>query len=156
MQVDKTFQTHFPSKRDAWLSIVVWLGTIICLAGGVVQLASAASTFVRIAILIVLSISAGFMLWVLYGTHYIFSGEVLHIRSGPFTFQVPLAEVVSVERYRAPVSSPACSLDRLLICYGHKWILVSPYDQDGFLNTFVNRSPHLVRRGNRVIRLSDA
>jgi hypothetical protein len=145
-------RTHFPSKRDAWLSIVLWVAAAACVLAGVVNLTAAPIRVGSVSVLIVLCGVAGLILWILYGTHYRFSGETLDIRSGPFRFRVPLGEVVSVEPSRNPLSGPACSLDRLLIRYGRREILVSPEDRLAFLDALATRGSRLVRDGDRIIK----
>jgi hypothetical protein len=94
------------------------------------------------------------MLWVLYGTKYTVTSDRLEARSGPFRFQVPLLEIDSVEPSRNPLSSPACSLDRLDIRYGRgrRHILVSPRDKVAFLRALLGACPHLELQGDRIIR----
>lgn len=156
MSVDGSPQ--FPSRRDGWLTAVIWIAALGCVLAGIAQLESALAPIPKALLLLALLASAGFMLWILYGTSYHFAGDTLHIRSGPFRFRVPLVEVESVEPSRNPLSSPACSLDRLLIRYraGHGRILVSPEDKAGFLQTLVARGSHLVLERDRVRRVQDA
>jgi hypothetical protein len=138
----------FLSKRDWWLTAIVWGGVATMLLPSLLQPRSANPTagFMLFAVLIP-TIGALFMLWVLYGTSYTFAGDLLVIRSGPFRFRVTLTEVRSVEPTRSPLSSPACSLDRLLIRYGVRQIMVSPADKAGFLAELQMRCPQ-VRRVN--------
>lgn len=145
-------EQHFVSKRDAWLSLVIWAGALVSAGCGVAQLSAPASPVVRGLGLVLLLGSAGFMLWVLYGTDYTVSPDDLHIRSGPFRFRVPLSEIESVKPSRNPLSSPACSLERLLIRYhgGKRRLLVSPEDKLGFLHALVLRNPRLVLEGDRL------
>ena len=143
--------TRFPSKRDAWLTVVLWIAAATCLASGTAALAAEPS-FGGIVLLVVLADVAALMLWILYGTSYTFAGELLDIRSGPFRFKVPVADVVSVEPTRNPLSSPACSLDRLLIRYGTRRIMVSPKDRSAFLDALARRGTRLARAGDRLVR----
>src|SRR5688572_26563805 len=145
-------RTAFPSKRDAWLSIVLWAASTSCVVAAIVNVMRRDSSVEDVVVLIALCGVAGLILWVLYGTHYRFSGETLDIRSGPFRFRVPLREVVSVEPSRNPLSGPACSLDRLLIRYGHRQILVSPEDRSGFLDALARGGSQLVRDGDRIVK----
>jgi hypothetical protein len=145
-------QAYFPSKRDAWLSIVLWVAAAACVLAGLILTRMDAP----VAVFIVLCGAAGLILWILYGTHYRFSGETLDIRSGPFRFAVPLDEVVSVEPSRNPDSGPACSLDRFLIRYGHRQILVSPEDRAAFLDALAARGSQLVRDGDRIVKRASA
>jgi hypothetical protein len=137
---------RFPSKRDSWITALIWLGAALCVLGGFAQLGSEAGAAVRGVLLVALLLSAGFMVWVLHGTAYVFTPDLLDIRCGPFHFQVPLTEIESVVPSRNPLSSPACSLDRLLIRYaeGRRKILISPLDKRGFLEALASRCPHLV------------
>ncbi len=149
---DHVGRTRFPSKRDLWLTALIWAGVVPCLGASLVLAAAPGSPGVRALILALLGTTAALMLWVLYGTHYTFAGEDLRIRSGPFRFTVPLAEITSVEPCRNPLSSPALSLDRLLIRYGRRSILVSPEPRLEFLDMLCARATGLVRRGDRVVR----
>lgn len=150
----------FPSKRDAWLTVVLWSAVVACVggglvdlaSGGLVDLASGGPPLVKALGLVVPLAVAALILWVLYGTSYTFAGPVLDIRSGPFRFQVALGEIDSVVPSRNPLSGPACSLDRLLIRYGHRQILVSPEDRAGFLDALTSRAPQLVRDRDHLLR----
>lgn len=78
---------------------------------------------------------------VLVRTHYTVAGDTLRIVCGPFRWSVPISEISEVVDSRSPLSSPALSLDRLKISYGHnKHILISPDDRNGFLRA-IGRSP---------------
>lgn len=156
MQHGESDRTRFPSKRDMWLTILLWVAAAGCVAGGVSQLASGANIVARVLILVMLLGAAILVLWILYGTHYTFAEDKLVIRSGPFRFRVPLSEVISAEPSNNPLSSPACSLDRLLIRYGHRRILVSPERRAEFLETLSRRGSDLVLRGDRVVKAGDA
>ena len=93
------------------------------------------------------------MLWILYGTRYAFTPDSLLIACGPFRFLVPLSEIRSVRPSRNPLSSPACSLDRLRVEWGAKrWILISPEDKAQFLHELDERCPQLRLEGERLVR----
>jgi hypothetical protein len=144
----------FPSKRDTWLVLLSWVGSGIEVAVGILLFLSEAHPAVRWLVPAACLAGAAFMLWVLYGTHYTVTQDTLIIRCGPFRFRVPLGEIDAVTPTRNPLSSPACSLDRLLIQYRQvrRRIMVSPDDKTGFLEALVARCPHLVRSGDRVVR----
>ena len=149
--MDDGGRTRFPSKRDAWLTVVLWIAAATCLASGIAVVAAEPGVG-TIILLMLLADVAALMFWILYGTTYTFAGDLLDIRSGPFRFKVPLADVVSVEPTRNPLSSPACSLDRLLIRYGTRRIMVSPKDRSAFLDALARRGPRLARAGDRLVR----
>lgn len=71
---------------------------------------------------------------ILFFTHYRITDEVLRIRSGLFTWKVPVRAISGVESTHDPVSSPALSLDRIRIeCGPAKSVLISPVNKDDFL-----------------------
>ena len=65
---------------------------------------------------------------------------------------MPLAAIDAVEPARNPLSSPACSLDRLRIEYGAKRIMISPLDKAGFLRALAARAPQLEVSGDSARR----
>ena len=148
--------TVFESKRDAWLVVMLWAGALVTAYAAFAQLESEASLIVRAAMLVGLVAAAGFMLWVLYGTNYTLAGDTLLIRCGPFRSRVPLAAIDSVKPSRNPLTSPACSLDRLLIKWndGRKRILISPSLKADFLRELERRCPHLKSEEDGLIRVS--
>ncbi len=144
----------FPSKRDFWLVAVLWLGAGIEIVVALVLMSSEVPPLVKWLAPAVLLAVAVLIFWVLYGTYYSFQGDTLVIRCGPFRFRVSLAEIESVTPTRNPLSSPACSLDRLLIQYrqARRWIMVSPDDKIGFFQALAARCSHLVLVGDRLVR----
>jgi hypothetical protein len=137
----------YPSKRDWWITALIWGSVAVMLAPSLVRGQAARQLAHPSMIWLAFLLGAGFMLWVLYGTSYKFSDDLLIIRCGPFRFRVPLAEVDSVEPTSSPLSSPACSLDRLLLRYGRRRIMISPADKAGFLAELEMRCPQVKRVG---------
>ena len=85
-----------------------------------------------------------FVTWLYFSTSYTVTREALLVKSGPFSWVVPLGEISSIEPTHNPSSSPALSLDRLRIRYGSKEILVSPADKAGFV-TAIKRNVNATR-----------
>ncbi|MFQ5515779.1 MAG: PH domain-containing protein [Myxococcota bacterium] len=154
MHASQAPTTTFASKRDAWIAAVLWGGALMTGIGGFSQLSSDAPAGTRGLVFLALVAAAGFMLWVLYGTSYTFVEGQLLIRSGPFRFRVPLSAIDSVTPSRNPLSSPACSLDRLLIKWadGRRRILISPDPRAAFLHALSERCPHLTPEGSGLTR----
>lgn len=148
----------FPSKRDAWIVAVIWTAALVAAAGATGQLFAAAPLAVRASLFLLLLAGAAFMLWVLYGTSYTLGEDRLLARSGPFRFHVPLRQIDSVTPSRNPLSSPACSLDRLLIRWdgGRRRILISPDPTHAFLQALSERCPLLEREGSSLTRTRPA
>lgn len=124
----------FRSKIDRWLEVVIWLATamgVFSLAGVLLFSKGWAPGPAGAMLLSLAGLALG--PWILYTTYYVVGETELDARSGPFRFRVPLAEITAVYRTNNPLSSPACSLDRLMIEYGSRRLMVSPQDQAGFL-----------------------
>lgn len=148
-------EAHFASRRDRWLVFVLWATAVLLVAAGLAQIGSTAVLTVRVIMLVGCLTGAAVLLWVLYGTSYTFTGDVLSVRSGPFRTSLPLAEIDSIVPVHNTLSGPACSVDRLQIRYHYsdRTLLVSPADKPGFLRALIERCPHLTLAGDRVIRV---
>lgn len=145
----------FTSKRDWWISASLWLGVLV-MAAAVIPAALASGNLGGIALIGGFAVAvAAFMIWILYGTKYTFSGDSLVIQAGPFRWTVKVAAIRGAEPTNNPLSSPACSLDRLRIDYeGSRFgIMVSPLDKAGFLKELAGRNPSLaIENGRAVLR----
>lgn len=125
---------RFASKIDWWL-IAILMGSVILVVVGLgVSInqdpdPTHAAVAVSLTLLFLALIGS-----VLFRTYYQVNGNNLRIVSGPFHWNVPIDQIISVERTRNPLSSPALSLDRLRIRYADKKsIMISPADQRRFV-----------------------
>ena len=138
---------YFPSKRDLWLSLVVW----IPLLGGfipTVLIPFKNGQFDPVIAIIFVPIVV-FVAWLWIGTGYTVTEEDLKIKSGPIRLTIPLEKITSIESTRNPISSPALSMDRLEINYGvGKFAIISPQDKEGFINLIVGKYPKVTINGN--------
>jgi len=140
----------FVSKRDGWLVALLWGASLldVAVAGWILLGLEGAPVFVAPLLLA----AAVFQLHALYTVDYTFAGDALCVRASFFRWRVPLAAIDSVEPTRNPLSSPACSLDRLLLRYGAKRIMISPDDRADFLRALAARAPQLEVSGERARR----
>ncbi|TXT21079.1 MAG: hypothetical protein FD134_2764 [Gallionellaceae bacterium] len=128
---------YYPSRIDWWIYASIGLAIVAIIGSGVtvwIVEPNAAST--ALPIIVTAAIAAiAVPLMLLRGTGYTLEPTRLLIQSGPLKWVVPLAEIHSIAPTRNPLSSPALSLDRLLITYGpdRKQIMISPEDKAGFL-----------------------
>jgi Bacterial PH domain len=84
--------------------------------------------------------AAGLLLWMLSHTVYRLDDDLLHIRSGPVSLQIRLADITAVAPTRNPRSSPALSLDRLMITYDRdRSCMISPRDKAAFVAELARR-----------------
>lgn len=155
MTMSESHGKVYQSKRDAWIVIFLWTAVaVMAIAGFQTGLSTAPPGF-RMGMATLLLGSAGFILWVLYTTHYTLTSQALIVNCGPFRWKVKLESIQEIVPTRNPVSSPACSLDRLHIRYrGSRFgILISPTDKAAFLRDVVSRTPGLMVDGEKVIRM---
>ena len=125
---------RFHSKIDRWLFLVLLLSLVVDVAAiGFVILVidePLVLTFVVIALLGTAALVGSILIW----TYYTVDKEYLRIVSGPVRLKVRLDDIRSIKATRNPLSSPALSLDRLMIKYGkNRKVMVSPADRRGFL-----------------------
>lgn len=133
----------FRSKVDWWLRVVL----LTAAAASIVALAAVAATESpqkALAFSPVLLLSVALPIWLMRSTTYTLDVDELLVRSGPFTWHVPLKEIREVRATRNPLSSPALSLDRLRIAYGRRAIMISPDDKARFLEELHSRVPRAV------------
>jgi len=127
----------FKSAVDRWYYMVIISAAIVVLLAVVPPMISGHLSIPLGAATIFLSLALP--VWLLFSTSYHVDAEFLLIKSGPFSWTIPLAGVESIEPSRSWMASPALSLDRLEIRYSDgRRILVSPLDRVTFLDA-VNR-----------------
>lgn len=123
----------YPSKIDTWLAVVLGFSALVALVACAVLVLAPVPGGWTVALFLALT-AVCLPAWLLMTTGYQFQGDELLIRSGPFRWRIPVQQIKAVSNTRNPLSSPALSLDRILIEYGAgKAIMVSPKDQQGFL-----------------------
>lgn len=147
-------QRRFPSKRDLWLVIVLW-GAALALVYASIDVATSPTPAMFKALFLLICIPSVVLIpWILYGTSYALTEAALLMRCGPFSNRVPVSAIPSVTPSRNPMSSPACSLDRLHIQYrgSRLGILVSPADKQSFLQELAGLDPQLSLQGDRIVR----
>lgn len=144
----------YPSKRDGWIVLILWVTASVMMLAAHAVWREPAPLEIRLALSALFIGVAGFVLWLLYGTGYTLTDELLHIRSGPFRWRVKLDAINEVVPTRNPLSSPACSLDRLRIRYrGARFgIMISPRDKNRFLRDLASRDPGLNLADGRMVR----
>jgi hypothetical protein len=121
------------SKIDFWLIAVVVLSVAVCVVA-VVAVASSASAGVLWMSAALSAIAAFLPVWLLLSTRYAIEPGQVVIRSGPFRWHIPIAEITDIVPTSNALSSPALSLDRLRISYGRgRVLMISPRDKEQFL-----------------------
>lgn len=144
---------RFPSKRDAWLIGVLLAALGVSLVSLIATLFAPRTDSSFGWVLAIWLFAALFIGWAWTTTDYTLTSGDLLVRSGPFRWRVPLAEIQEITPTRNPLSSPALSLDRLEIVYGKgRRLLISPRERNRFLRALVEQVPQLELQGDRVVR----
>ena len=123
----------FKSAVDWWFYLVAF-GVPIIVLGSIVPAVGLSNVTAMAVILVVLVGTSSLPVWLLLSTDYRVDSKSLRVRSGPFSWVIPLDEVQSVRPSRSSLASPALSINRIEIEYGKsRRILVSPKDSQAFL-----------------------
>jgi hypothetical protein len=125
--------TTYRSAVDTWLWIV--LGAAIVVVGATCGTLLVVGDGALRAIGFFSGLfGAGLPIWVLASTSYTVTPDELVVRSGPFRWRRPIADITAITPTRNPLSSPALSLDRLRItARGRADLMISPADRRAFL-----------------------
>jgi hypothetical protein len=127
---------YFPSKRDLWLGLLIW-GLVLLATIPALLKPGKGQLITMMAVIL-------FIGWIWFGTGYEILENELKIRCGPFRQRIPLQEIKEIKRTRSPLSSPACSLDRMEIKYGKsKRVMISPSDKENFIKMIMKKSPQI-------------
>ena len=94
--------------------------------------------------------------WIPFNTNYEIGQTELVIRSAGFRWRVPLDSIVEVFPTHNPLSSPACSLDRLRVNYRRpngrlRFVMISPREKEKFLRDLAEAVPGLKLEGDRLV-----
>ena len=123
----------YKSKIDLWLGAVLWVAIVLCFIPLLSAIPSGTPGEILMAVITML-VGAGIPLWLIANTRYILSDTDLLIKSGPFRWRLALGDIHNISPTRNPFSSPALSLDRLKIDYGHyQSVMISPKNKTEFL-----------------------
>lgn len=140
----------FKSKIDNWVLICLLLSISACLMGASVAfMVGGTANYVFAAIILIMG--AGFPVWLYASTRYIVTGDDLKIISGPFSWNIPIQSITSMQETRSASASPALSFDRLEIIYGEdKAIIVSPLDKTKFIQKLGKEKLIVSRKNTRT------
>lgn len=124
--------TVYRSRVDPWLLIVLLATAGVCVVAAIDVLMAGSMSWP--AALLLLGPGAILPLWLLATSYRLDDAELL-IRSGPFRWRVPLAQIRQVVQTRTLLAGPALSLQRLIISYGAaRQVVISPRDMQAFLS----------------------
>ncbi|RDU36077.1 hypothetical protein DRW41_15955 [Neobacillus piezotolerans] len=126
---------YFPSKKDVWVTLIIWLSILVCF----LPLFSKANGAPTITVPI-----AGFLLWLWFSTGYTVEGGMLIVRSGPFKRKIPIKEIEKVKQSNSLLASYALSIRRLELRFSkYGLVYVSPKDEEGFIKSLKEVNPSI-------------
>ena len=129
----------FRSKVDFWLVGVV-VGIPVLVIEFLLEDVGIDDHSADLLAIVLVVVVLAFFLWLYLSTRYTITSQSLLVKSGPFSWIVPLREITAIEPTRNAASSPALSLDRLLIRYGGgDELMISPSDKAGFMTAIKQR-----------------
>jgi hypothetical protein len=132
----------FNSAKSIGFGILLW-GVMIVLIVSVVIIPGS----FRLPAAVVSLIVSGFLLWIWFGTYYVFMNTSLAIRFGPFYENVPYEKIFSIRPVKSMASSMALSSEMIELRHGKNYITgttyISPVDRDVFMSELRNRCPNL-------------
>ena len=127
-------KTVYRSKVDLWLVVVIAAVPIVLLEF-ILDGLNTPDKFAELLALVIVLAVLGIFAWLYFSTRYTITGDFLLVKTGPFSWVIPIEDIVRIEPTRNPSSSPALSLDRLLIRYGQSAeLMISPKDKSGFMD----------------------
>jgi hypothetical protein len=127
---------YFPSKKDKWLTILIWA---VALMGFMTPLLKGQLTAAGIMLLL-----GSFLLWFWFKTGYKIEHDKIRIYYGPIRQTVKINEIQVIVKSKAPLTAPALSMDRIQIrCGKYDVTSISPEDQRRFLDTLTDLNPEI-------------
>jgi hypothetical protein len=116
--------------------LLIWGILVLATIPAILQKAT-----VPLVIMILIILFAG---WIWFGTGYKMMDNELKIYCGPFRHTISLQDIKEIKSTRSPLSSPACSLDRMEIKFGKsKRVMISPADREGFIKMLIGKFPQI-------------
>ena len=122
----------FQSKMDSWLVVLI-VATSVAVVVAMVPIIMQSQGMQLFIVIPIMMLAAVLPIWLLMTTRYVVDKEMLRIHCGPFRWKIRLDEIESIKATRNPLSSPALSLDRIMIRYRKRGrVMVSPVDKEKF------------------------
>lgn len=156
----------YPSKKDWWISLILFAISLMDFGiGGVMLYEAAVQAAPPLLAGFLPFLVAALLLWIYASTGCNISPPDLVLRSGPFWFTIPLdaiAEVKQKSTFSLELAwNFALSQDRLFIKYRQPdgrmalfGVAVSPEDKEGFLQELASEVPGLpVHSGDEMKRM---
>lgn len=127
----------FYSKHDVWLGLILYLPSLFAMIEMYRGEGFTGFTLLILGVLVLIT-------WIWIGTYYVIEDGVLMVRCGPSLGRYPIAEIRKIKPSKSWLSSPACSLDRILIVGGTFNLLISPKKRKEFINALIQENSLII------------
>lgn len=117
----------FYSKHDIWLGLILYLPSLFAIIEMYRGEGFTGFTLLILGVLILIT-------WIWIGTYYVIKEGMLIVRCGPSLGRYTIAEMRKIKSSKSWLSSPACSLDRILIVGDTFNLLISPKKKTEFID----------------------
>ncbi|MFC3038871.1 PH domain-containing protein [Virgibacillus xinjiangensis] len=127
---------YFPSKKDHWLTALMWGIAVIGVATPLIRGYLSGAIFVLPFSLL--------LLWFWFRTGYIIQNNLLIIRYGPIRLKVNIDQIIEIRKVKSIFAAPALSRHRLEIYSGrYNIVSVSPNQEKEFIDELIRQNPDL-------------
>ncbi len=143
----------YKSKKDQWLVWITWFSNIVIIFSVVYLFFIEGITTYSLVYGISMILVVLFLYYLLNLTYYVIKDSELLVRSFFFKWTIEINTIEKIFPTNNMLSSPALSLDRLMIIYGDgKEIMISPENKNEFLNDIATQNPDLKFEGQTLIK----
>ncbi len=126
----------FTSKKDTWLTFLIWGTTILMIWLMIVEL--------NIWMFLIGAVTIALFLSFWFGTRYKIEAQLLHVQSGPFRSTVRIEDIKRLKATKTLLSGPALSLDRIEILHKqYDIVIVSPKDKTAFVQALITKNKRI-------------
>ncbi|MDV2883677.1 PH domain-containing protein [Alkalihalophilus pseudofirmus] len=135
---------YFPSKKDTWLTILLWGVILLFIITPILSIQIDQSPLTQVFEIFITSLLAVFIAWIWFKTGYTIEDTTLKVVCGPFKKNVLIHEINGLRKTKNPFSAPALSTDRLELSYGKvKVLTISPEDEAEFIRMLLKKNPEI-------------
>ena len=146
----------YKSKKDQWLVWITWFSNIVIIISVIYLLIFEGITTYSVVYGIAMILVVLFLYYLLNQTYYVIKDSEILVRCFFFKWTIRIDTIKKIFETNNMLSSPALSLDRLMIIYGDgKKIMISPENKNEFLNDIASQNPDLKFEGQTLINKSD-
>jgi len=147
----------YKSKKDQWLVWITWFSNIVIIISVIYLFFIEGITTYSLVYGISMILVVLFLYFLLSLTYYEITDTELRVRSFFFKWNIPIDTIKKIFPTNNMLSSPALSLDRLMIIYGdEKKIMISPENKKEFLNDIASQNPNLQFEGKILTNKNDS